>query len=331
MNNQLTNLISDYQASVRTAVELMQRSGIPMPLTCTDWIDTNIPEIGELDGGIRYFKHGYGCAVNLATGKIDFDFGRQGEIGGFDVWRLTRFAGSRLTEYGFDTEHSLEECFKAAVTTGSLIYSGYILYYVAGMPRTLAVEVDTRLPNDALPSRDQDPVLVLSAHYFLAADLMRQHYIKLDNKWKKYSYLSQNDEATLGIYLSSWLGFLGVTCEGFKKLRMRLLLQENRPESFSELISKCDEIGSIMKQHSDPLREYRNNVFHLRDDIEAIRRFFAYDAERLPWANELHTAFADFFSEYRILCEVHYIIHHRRSEMQIGQKRLKRRKMNVRR
>jgi len=29
-------------------------------------------------GGIRYFKHGYGCAVSLPAGKVDFDFGEQG-------------------------------------------------------------------------------------------------------------------------------------------------------------------------------------------------------------------------------------------------------------
>lgn len=329
MNNQLTNLISDYQASVRTAVELMQRSGIPLPLNCADWIETDIPEYGELDGGIRYFKHGHGCAVSLPTGKVDFDFGDQGEIGGFDVWRLAGFAGSRLAEYGFDTEEALKECFKAAVTTGSLVYSGYILYYLTGAARVRATEVHNRLPDDTLPSPDQDAVLVLYAHYFLAADLMRNNYIKLDSKWQKYSYLNQNDKATLGIYLSSWLGFLAVTCEGFRNLSMRVLLQENRPESFRELISKSDEIGRMMKRHSNPLREFRNNVFHVRKDIKVINRFFDNEADRLPWAGELHVAIAGFLSEYRVLCEVHYLMHDRRSESQLGRTRPKRRRTNA--
>ena len=131
MNNPLAFLISDYQASVASAVDLMQRSGIPRPPTNTDWVGTDIPQRGELEGAVRYFKHGYGCAVHLPTGTVDFDFGAQGEIGGFDAWRLASFAGDRLSAYGFVDEAALTECFKAEVAAGSLVYSGYILYYVA--------------------------------------------------------------------------------------------------------------------------------------------------------------------------------------------------------
>ena len=63
MNNNLAHLITDYQASVRAAVELMQQSGIPLPATNTDWAATDIPQRGEVEGGIPYFKHGYGCAT----------------------------------------------------------------------------------------------------------------------------------------------------------------------------------------------------------------------------------------------------------------------------
>ena len=131
MNNQLAILISDYQARVSTAVDMMHRSGIPQPLTNTDWVGTDIPQHGELEGGVRYFKHGYGCAVSLPTGTVDFDFGAQGKINGFDAWRLAGFAGDALPNYGFADEDALIECFKAEVAAGSLVYSGYILYYLA--------------------------------------------------------------------------------------------------------------------------------------------------------------------------------------------------------
>jgi len=169
--------------------------------------------------------------------------------------------------------------------------------------------------HDNLPNRDQDPVLTLYAHYFLAAELMRSNYAKLQSKLKQRGRLSRNDIVDQGIYFSTWLGFLGVTCEGFRKLRFRLLLHDNRPEDFRELIPKSDWIGGMIKQHADPLREFRNNVFHLRDDIGAIERFFANGSVYLRWAEELHTAFGDLFSKYRILCEVHYIIHNRKIEM----------------
>lgn len=131
MNNQLAILIRDYQASVGAAMDMMQRSGIPRPSTNSDWVGTDIPQHGELEGGVRYFKHGYGCAVSLPTGTVDFDFGAHGEIGGFDVWRLASFAGDKLSEYGFADEDALKECFEAEVAVGSLMYSGYILYYLA--------------------------------------------------------------------------------------------------------------------------------------------------------------------------------------------------------
>ncbi|SEJ07881.1 hypothetical protein SAMN04244579_03046, partial [Azotobacter beijerinckii] len=218
---------------------------------------------------------------------------------------------------------------KAAVSEGSLVHSGYILYYVANEPRVLAVEVDSRSPGDVLPLRDEDPVLTLYAHSFLAADLMRTEYEKLNDKLIKLNRLSQDNNIKLGVYLSSWLGYLRVTCEGFENLKMRLLLQNDRPVDFRELISKSDEIGRVMKDHRTPLREFRNNVFHPRSNIEAIRKFFTYEAERLPWAHKLHAAFAEFFSKYRIFCEVHYMIHGRRNEMITGRKRPKQRKMNA--
>ena len=44
---------------------------------------------------------------------MDFDFGEHGQIDGFDAWRLARFAGSRLREYGFADLAVLNECFNA--------------------------------------------------------------------------------------------------------------------------------------------------------------------------------------------------------------------------
>jgi hypothetical protein len=135
MDSRLANLICDYQASVRAAVDAMQRSGIPLPATNTGWAANGIPQRGKFEGDISYFKHGYGCAVGLPAGTVDFDFGEHGETGGFDPWRLAGFAGRKLSEYGFSSERALEECFKAELAAGSLVYSGYILYYVADAAR----------------------------------------------------------------------------------------------------------------------------------------------------------------------------------------------------
>lgn len=106
---------------------------------------------------------------------------------------------------------------------------------------------ELRLSNDSLPSQDHDPVLTLYAHYFLAADLMRSNYEKLEPKRKQRGRLSENENVNQGIYICTWLGLLGVTCEGFKKLRIPSLLETNRPDNFHELIPKTYAIGRSIK------------------------------------------------------------------------------------
>ena len=169
--------------------------------------------------------------------------------------------------------------------------------------------------NPTLPHRDKDAVLTLYAHYFLASELMLKNYKKLIAKRKQRSRLSQNDRVQLSIYFSTWLGFLAVTAEGFKKLGIRRLVKDARPPEFVELIPKADELGKLLKKHDDALRKFRNNVFHLRESTEEIERFFREQPNRLEWAEELQAAFNKFFSAYRILCQVHYVIESREEEL----------------
>jgi hypothetical protein len=126
----LFSLIVDYQAAVSSAVKLLEASGIARPKTNTAWACNGIDNIGTLAGGVQYRKHGYGCAVHLKSGEVDFDFGENGEIDGVDTWRLSVFAEGKLSQYGFASEDELEATFKSAVASGHLVYSGYILHYV---------------------------------------------------------------------------------------------------------------------------------------------------------------------------------------------------------
>jgi len=130
MNTALTDLVSDYLAAVSTAVRLMQESGLPLPETNTAWAINGIPQSGMLHGGVRYYKHGYGCAVHLRSEVVDFDFGANGETNGFDLWRLSAFASDNLLQYGFKDEDALKSAFEEAVASEEFQYSGYILYYL---------------------------------------------------------------------------------------------------------------------------------------------------------------------------------------------------------
>lgn len=125
----------------------MQQSAIPLPASNSDWAGLDIPQQGELTGGIRYFKHGYGCAVHLPTATVSFDFGEQGEIDGVTLSRLASFAENRLAQYGFTDEDELKHCFEQEVAAGSLVYSGYILYYVAAAESRPCNRVDGHIPS----------------------------------------------------------------------------------------------------------------------------------------------------------------------------------------
>lgn len=165
-----------------------------------------------------------------------------------------------------------------------------------------------------LPPRDKDEVLTLYAHYFLAAELMHKNYKKLIEKWNKRNRLSQNESVQLSIYFCTWIGFLGVTAEGFKNLAVRRLVQDARPPDFVDLIPQADELGKLLNKHGDALRKFRNKVFHLRDNAEEIELFFHEKPNRLEWAEELQATFDKFFSNYRVSCQVCYVIENRDQE-----------------
>lgn len=326
MDKNLERLITEFQSRVRDAVALMYRSGMTMPYSSFAWLKADIPGTGMLDGGIQYFKHGAGCEVRLETGTVDFDFGDSGEIDGFDLWRLTEFTKGYLPYFNFDSVEHIEQSFNAAIACGDLEGSRGGLYYLAGTSRMLAIDIDSTQPGDKLPSQNHDMVMTLYAHYFEAADLMRENFEKLDTKLRKTGKLSRNDRVQKRIYFFTWLGFLWATCEGFKKkINLRRVLSDERPQDFKELLPESDALGKMINAHFDSLREVRNNVFHLRENPEKIRKFFSKEADRLSWALELHDTLNRFFSSYRIQCTVHYAMNNRKGEIDIGRGRTRRR------
>ena len=316
MDSGLSRLILDYQVAVRSALKAMRKAGITMPFTYEEWIQSDTSVISLHSDAVIVDKHGRGCRVRWNGGIVDFDFGDLGEIDGFDPWRLYKFAGEDLQYYGFEDRASFDQSFAMSVELGDILYSGNVLYYLKGGSRKFAVDVDIIEDGDLLPHRDLDGVLALYIHYFNAADLMRKNYEAISKSFAKRAP-TRKQQMDLSIYLSSWLGFLAVTCEGYQKLRMRILLTSERPLSFQELIPQSDALGRLINMHKHKLRNLRNNIFHLREDLTAIRDFFCGVENRLEWARTLHVDFEHFFSDYRILCEVHYLMNNRRAESDV--------------
>jgi hypothetical protein len=320
MDERLASLIEDYLQAVRTALTLMQKSGISLPHTSSEWIDTDLSHLPSLNDDINYLKHGNGCRVDLPDGAVDFDFGRRGEFSGLDAWRLGRFAKQRQETYGFSTDKELYDCFNDAVNKSLIIPLDTAMHRIASQPVEYVSSIDSRNEGDQLPHKEQDNVLTLQIHYFYAADLMLKNYDSLSRKWDKNQKLSRNDEINFRIYMSSRLGFLAVTCEGYRKLNMYLLLNKERPFDFQELVPRCNKLNSAINKHYDDLRKFRNNVFHLRTSTDDTLAFLAPGVERLSWARSIHSDLKSFFSEYRIFCECHYMFNGRRSEGEFGQK-----------
>lgn len=114
---------------------MLESAGIPRPVSNIAWAGNGVPGRGALASGFTYHKHGFGCAVNGPAWAVDFDFGDEGQMDGFDAWRLHRFARRRLPEYGFTSEKDIEAALNEAERSGELRFSGYILFYVTDAGR----------------------------------------------------------------------------------------------------------------------------------------------------------------------------------------------------
>jgi hypothetical protein len=327
MDERLAHLISDYQGAVGTALRLMAESGIDVPENCREWVDMNIPINGKLIGGTKYYKHGYGCEVHLLEGSVDFDFGTRGEVDGFDAWRLWKFSSKRPLKYEFETYDAITSSICDAIKQRFLVRSEYGLHYVVDSHKSVTYEMHKTLGKRfPLPHSSRDCVQTLSSQCFESADVMREHFQRLNRLWRKDRRLSNSNMIKIRVYLMSWLGYLRSTAEGFKELQVRALMEHRRPEEFQELINECDAIKRLETQHGEDLRKLRNHIFHLRSDNEDVEQFFSDDGTRMKWAAELHAAFASFFSSYRVLCEVHCVVNGRLGESLIRQESAARRK-----
>lgn len=56
------------------------------------WGTKKIPRYGTIVGDVTYELHGVGCRLYLPEICIDFDYGPDGRVDGFDVWRLYMYA-----------------------------------------------------------------------------------------------------------------------------------------------------------------------------------------------------------------------------------------------
>ncbi|MFL1505410.1 DUF6896 domain-containing protein [Pseudomonas sp. O64] len=87
----LENLIAEYLEQVKKATDLLEYScGTKNILRL--WRIQKKPRCGMVIGDVTYELHGIGCCVYLSGICIDFDYGPDGRVDGFDAWRLYIYA-----------------------------------------------------------------------------------------------------------------------------------------------------------------------------------------------------------------------------------------------
>ncbi|MVV48761.1 hypothetical protein EJA72_10980 [Pseudomonas sp. PB120] len=90
-NKSLEYLIDDFLDQVKRATDLLEsRFGKKCILPL--WGTKEIPQRGEILDGISYELHGVGCRVYFPGVCVDFDYGPDERVDGFDVWRLYNYA-----------------------------------------------------------------------------------------------------------------------------------------------------------------------------------------------------------------------------------------------
>ena len=132
INDDLYEVIKKYQNSVAELFpKVAKHLQVKLPISNVDWSAIGVKQIGETSCGIKYFIHGYGIAMNNGNLSVDFDIGDNGEIDGVDSWKLAEFIRKNNIKSSFNDGKNIELAMKEAVSSGHMIYSGYLLYYLS--------------------------------------------------------------------------------------------------------------------------------------------------------------------------------------------------------
>ena len=119
-NEKLEQLILEFLSKVDAATALLEEKfGTRCILRL--WRTNKIERCGTIIDDITYELHGVGCAVYLPDVCIDFDYGVDGRIDGFDVWRLYLLACELPDQYEKYTDRKvLTADFKEYIAEGKL-------------------------------------------------------------------------------------------------------------------------------------------------------------------------------------------------------------------
>lgn len=121
MHAELLRLIESYQVSVSEAFTAFLDSGLcPAPGSHVQWAANGLPHRGSIASGGDYQKLEYGLRIERNGLSVAFDFGKQGQIGEFDAFRLSQYLTDNRPPCSFNSANELEKAFDDAVIAGLL-------------------------------------------------------------------------------------------------------------------------------------------------------------------------------------------------------------------
>lgn len=105
----IIDLIIDFQKTSQLVAEKFYEKYGTKELLLGVNSNKTIPRQGSFDIIKNYSFHGCGLYAKLKEAEIDFDFGDNNRVDGFDSWRLKGFAESKSELYSmFDSEKSIQ-------------------------------------------------------------------------------------------------------------------------------------------------------------------------------------------------------------------------------
>ena len=130
-------MIAALTEAKRQVAELFKDyTGLDNPM---HWRQVGLPRSGSFgsNGQYQYLFHGIGCRFQLVDREIDFDFGHDGRVDGFNMWWLRCFAEDSTDVFPeFRDEQLLRTCFEEACKIGQIgqLYKSAQddLFYVIG-------------------------------------------------------------------------------------------------------------------------------------------------------------------------------------------------------
>lgn len=114
-------MIHEYQANVLEAASLFEKyKGVSQgKLFCARFEGLAMDGFLDPEQTIEYYFHGIGLCVTFPTHDIDWDFGYDGRLDGFDFWRLWIFAKDSTNQFPeFKEKETLERAFNEAGNLG---------------------------------------------------------------------------------------------------------------------------------------------------------------------------------------------------------------------